>query len=349
MDHNFSMTAAEIFNFLNMSASMRSEYLKKLQLGYYYGPPDFPPQVYVELTSVCNLKCIYCGYPDMKRPHQLMDEDIAKKVIDECAEKGVWYLTFQNYGEPLLAADYVARMIAYAKAKGVPIVNTTSNMTIMTEEIMKKWIEAGLDSFHMSFDGATPEKYKEVRGAKYEKVLENIKLARRVRNEMGLNRPFMGVTLVRTDETDEQVEDFKQMIKEYVDSIDVRQMLLMSYRAESTKHYEDLSENLSKQYIRNNKFRIPCRQIGSKIIVASNGEVTPCCTDVDAELSVGNVKESSLEKMWKSDKFGRLFMLNRQQRWDELPQICKNCKDWDWGGPEIDWKDRDVRFMNCAE
>jgi len=291
----------------------------------------------------CNLKCTFCHYPDMQRPHEHIDRALARRVIDECADNGVWYLTFQFYGEPLLCPDLVAEMVAYAKERRIPTVSTTSNMTLMTEKIMRQWVEAGLDTLNISFDGSTPEKYKEIRGRDYHRVLERIRLARRVRDEMGLGRPFLSMTLVRTDETDAQLRAFHDEMASIVDALDIRSMMLFNYRAKATASYERSAEGWYVQ--RDFDKRIPCRQIGGKLIVTAQGETTVCCTDIDAELTLGNVKEKSLRAMWQADEFARLYMVHRQQRWGELPTICRNCKDWDWAGSQPDWETRDRRWQ----
>ncbi len=340
--HN-RIPSEQIYELLNFNKKDRDSYLKAFEAGYNLGPGKFPPQVFIELTSTCNLKCTFCHYPDMKRPNQEMDEKLAKKVIDECAANNVWYITFQFYGEPLLSADLLARMVKYAKNKGIPVVNTTSNMTILTEKKMKMWCDAGLDTLNISFEGVTKEKYEEVRGAKYEKVLNNIKLARKIRDEYGNGKPFLSLSLVRTDETIDQLADFKSKMSEWVDAFDIRSLMMFNYRTESTKKYEDAAPDW---YVtRDLERRIPCRQIGPKLIITSQGEATVCCTDIDGELSFGNVREKSIKEMWNSDEMARLYMVHRQQRWEDLPDICKDCKDWDWQGAMPDWEALDKRWQ----
>jgi radical SAM protein with 4Fe4S-binding SPASM domain len=336
-----------LWELLNVPAVGRADYLARFEAGYNFGPGAFPPQVFVELTSYCNLKCTFCHYPDMQRPHEHMDRALARRVIDECAAAGVWYLTFQFYGEPLLCPDLIAEMTRYAKDRGVPVVATTSNMTLMTEPIMRQWIEAGLDTLNVSFDGSTPEKYREIRGRDYHQVLERIRLARRVRDEAGRGRPFISMTLVRTDETDAQLQRFHDEMSAIVDALDIRSMMLFNYRAKDTAKYE---QSVQGWYVlRDFTKRIPCRQIGSKLIVTAQGDVTVCCTDIDAELSLGNVRQTSLRTMWQSDAFARLYMVHRQQRWGELPAICRDCKDWDWQGAQPDWEARDARWKGSRD
>jgi len=306
------MDSDTIFDLLNKKPKTRLEYIEKFEASYNFGPQDYPPQVYIELTSICNLNCSFCGYPSMQREKKLMDEDLAKRVIDQCAENGVWYLTFQFYGEPLTAPDYFARMIAYAKSKGIVNVNTTSNMLLMTPKIMKEWIDAGLDTLNISFDAAIPELYEKNRGARYEKVLNNIKEASKVIKEYGNDSTFTSLTHVITEETAQDIENFKELMAPYVKTFDIRRMLSFDNKAELSKNNTMPADN---------RKRIPCREIGPRFIITSNGECTICCSDVEAQLSIGNANNQSIKEIWNSDKMAKIFMLHRQQRWISNEQI----------------------------
>ena len=50
-----------------------------------YSYPDFPDQVYVELTNACNARCTICATPSMKRKRTIMSFDLFRKIVDECA------------------------------------------------------------------------------------------------------------------------------------------------------------------------------------------------------------------------------------------------------------------------
>lgn len=336
MNYNLNerLKTEDIYDILNKKPITRQDYIEKFEAAYNFGPQSFPPQVYIELTSICNLKCTFCGYPNMQRENKLMDKELAKKVIDECAENGVWYLTFQFYGEPTTIPNYFTEMIKYAKDKGIVNVNTTSNMTLMKPKIIKDWIDAGLDTLNISFDAAVPELYEKNRGYSYEKVLKNIIETSEIINDYGKGYPFTSMTLVVTDETYEQIEEFKKKMSPYVKTFDIRRMLAFDLKTGQKDLYVEQNKNKNK--------RIPCREVGPRFIVTSNGECTVCCSDVDAKLSIGNVKEKTIKEIYCGDAMAKIYMLHRQQRWSELPELCKGCKDYDWigGMPEPEAKDK---------
>src|ERR1051325_9247255 len=66
----------------------------------------FPPQLVVENTSYCNLKCIHCSHREMIRPQEHMDRALWDKIAEEVGREHpkceVWP-TF--YGEAFILGD----------------------------------------------------------------------------------------------------------------------------------------------------------------------------------------------------------------------------------------------------
>ncbi|MBE9529358.1 MAG: SPASM domain-containing protein [Proteobacteria bacterium] len=330
LDINGHIKAEAIHRLINLVPANRDEYLEKMEFCYNFGYTATPPQVFIELTSVCNLRCTICQYGDMKREMKKMDPTLARKAIDECAELGVYYVTFQFYGEPLTCPDFLIENIRYAKERGIPVVATVTNATLMTDDIMRGLVESGLDSLVFSFDGASAEKYKSIRNREHSDVAARIKSACRVRDSMNdIKQPFIGMTLVRTDEEEVAIDAFCNEWNDYVDHIDIRSMLLFHYRTKETASYED---SLDEWYItRDTDKRIPCRQLYQKLIVCSDGQVTPCCIDMDAALSVGNFRDKTLKELWQGEELANMRKLDRTGRFKEIP-LCADCKDFDFCG-----------------
>src|SRR6478736_111417 len=61
-----------------------------------------PDIVQIESTNLCNAKCVFCPRDEMHRRQGVMDLDLFKKIVDECAELGITHVRGQNYGDPLL-------------------------------------------------------------------------------------------------------------------------------------------------------------------------------------------------------------------------------------------------------
>ena len=163
----------------------------------------FPTNIDIEPTGLCNLKCVMCPQSFETMPadeSQMINMDLARKVIDEAAANGVYSIKFTWRGEPALHKGLVD-MVRYAKAKHVPEVQFTTNGTPYTGQKIRDLIEAGLDRIIFSMDGARKETAERIRvGLNYDKAVENIKTFHRLRTEMGRRKPFIRIHMVRMKE-----------------------------------------------------------------------------------------------------------------------------------------------------
>jgi uncharacterized Fe-S cluster-containing radical SAM superfamily enzyme len=106
----------------------------------------------------------------MTREDGFMDFELFKKVIDE--SPGLEHLCMHNWGEPLLHKD-IFRMIDYAKAAGIAWVVMNTNGTLLTDKMIQRIVESGLDIIRFSIDGSA-ETFKKIRGVELQKIETNI-------------------------------------------------------------------------------------------------------------------------------------------------------------------------------
>ncbi len=69
-----------------------------------------PNDIYIEITSKCNMDCVFCPYGVLKRPKQHMNDEYVLKILDELILlKSIGYdippVTFHCLGEPLLNSN----------------------------------------------------------------------------------------------------------------------------------------------------------------------------------------------------------------------------------------------------
>ena len=88
----------------------------------------FPPQIVIETTSVCNMRCAHCNHKIMQRPKFHMSDALYKKIIDNIAEVSphteVWP-TF--YGEAFTLGEKLFARLRYARDKGLSKLVLNSN------------------------------------------------------------------------------------------------------------------------------------------------------------------------------------------------------------------------------
>jgi hypothetical protein len=92
-------------------------------------------------------------------------------------------------------------MIAYANKKGVKT-RIHTNATLLSQELDREMIMAGLDLISFSFDGFTKEEYEKNRtGAEFEKSLANIIDFLKVKKDLDSKKPYTIIQVIQSGET----------------------------------------------------------------------------------------------------------------------------------------------------
>lgn len=118
--------------------------------------------------------------------------DAVKRIIDEGVSNNLYGVKFNIRGEPLLHPE-IHEFVKYAKQRGLIDVYFNSNAMLLTDDIARKLIDAGLDRLSISFEGITKDVYEKYRvGAKYETVLSNIEKIQSLKKNLELSIPKSG-------------------------------------------------------------------------------------------------------------------------------------------------------------
>ena len=140
-----------------------------------------------ETTRNCNLACIHCRASATTGPYSgELDTAEAFQLLDQIAEitKPIIILTG---GEPLLRDD-IFDIAAYGTQKGFRMV-MAPNGTLVTEDVAKKLVAAGIKRISISLDGATArshDSFRKVDGA-FEGAINAMKIARKVGLDFQVN------------------------------------------------------------------------------------------------------------------------------------------------------------------
>ncbi len=254
----------------------------------------------IEPTNTCNLRCTFCFVTEgMNREEGFMDFELFKKVIDE--SPGLEHLCMHNWGEPLLHKD-IFRMIDYAKAAGIAWVVMNTNGTLLTDKMIQRIIDSGLDIIRFSIDGSA-ETFKKIRGVELEKIENNII---KLKEAKELHRPDLGMGVVFTveEETQSDVDAYIRHWETIVDHVRVQPKLIRSPRTEVCP------EPFGKDY--------------GKLVVLWDGRVIPCCVDYNATLTLGNAWQSPVSELWQGSEIERL---REQHLKGNFPTACVDCNE----------------------
>jgi MoaA/NifB/PqqE/SkfB family radical SAM enzyme len=131
-----------------------------------------PRSIYIEPTSRCNELCQQCPRTLLSRED---DRDLSfekfRQIVDQFPV--LERVVLHGLGEPLLNKE-LPLMIRYLKDRGTYVL-FNSNGILLNEKRGQALIDAGLDEYRLSMDGATRETYAHVRGVDaFEKIWRNV-------------------------------------------------------------------------------------------------------------------------------------------------------------------------------
>ncbi len=121
-----------------------------------------PRLIFWEVTKGCNLRCIHCRATatELSSPTDLPTAR-GKEIIDQIAGLGNPILVLSG-GEPLYRAD-IFDLASYATSKGLRVALAT-NGTLVTKDVAKRIVEAGVKRVSISLDGADALTHDTFRG-----------------------------------------------------------------------------------------------------------------------------------------------------------------------------------------
>lgn len=140
-----------------------------------------------EITRNCNLSCAHCRAAATMGPYEgELDTETCLSLLDQIQEVGDPIIILTG-GEPLLRPD-IFEIARYGTDKGLRMV-MAPNGTLLTKDIAKKLVEAGIQRISISLDGSTKTSHDRFRGVEgaYEGALRGIQHAKDAGIEFQIN------------------------------------------------------------------------------------------------------------------------------------------------------------------
>lgn len=298
-------------------------------------PLSTPFVIFVDPADSCNFKCSFCPTGDIElmkkvgRPFKVMNFELYKKIIDDICEFGkpIKVLRLYKDGEPLLNKK-LPEMIKYAKDKGCcEKIDTTTNASLLTNEMSLKLIDAGLDRINISIEGINKEQYKSFSKVDidFEKLVENIKFFYENKKQCEVLVKINGDTL---NENEKQL--FLDIFGNHCDRIFIEH--IMSCWPEFDV----------KEVKVNNEFGIYGQEIKEVSVcpypfysfsINSDGTASTCFLDWSRKLIIGDTKNQSVKDIWFGDEIRKYYKMFLEGRRKEHP-VCRNCGQLTHGMPD---------------
>ena len=286
-------------------------------------PLATPFTIYIDPSSACNFKCNFCCHsmtPDHFRRSgfkpQIMDFKLFCNAIDQMRgfPDKIKMLSLFLVGEPLLNKR-LPDMIAYAKESMIAErIFLTTNGSLLTKQVNRALVDAGLDEILISVEALDTEKYREIASVNidYERFVDNI-------CELYENRRNckVFVKIVSTAINSEDVEKFHSLYDEICDLAYIETVMPVFDGVDYSNNKFPKTNKIGRQ------IEI-CTRPFFTMSIHPNGNVGCCIVDYSEEIVFGNVKEQSLVDIWNGIQFNDFRRTHLKMQRQSL-NICNNC------------------------
>lgn len=300
--------------------------------------PDYPLQLDFELNYSCNFTCINCTWNVESTSGKGKDtwfpfEEFCK-IIDDAVPKGLRSIRLNYINEPLMRRDIVD-FIRYARNAGILDIYFSTNGSLLTEQVSRDLIEAGLLRLQVSIDAATKETFDKIRqGGDFDVIHNNIETFLRVREELGASLPTIRVNFVKTPDNEHELDAFIGRWENKVDGIGIQDLVAIM--------------NIDKQESSAEERKaFKCVQPFNHLTIRYDGEILPCCSFFGAETPIAMLKSErelskvdnvglivkerrdfaktrTIDETWNSDEIKFLREIHLSGEYWRHP-VCKRC------------------------
>jgi MoaA/NifB/PqqE/SkfB family radical SAM enzyme len=255
-----------------------------------------------------------------------MDFALFEKILHDIKAMGrLKALKLFGYGESMTHPE-LGRMIRLAKALDVADrIELTSNASRLTEKMARELIEGPLDYLRVSIYALDQQAHEQFTGTKapIERIFENLRRLRQMRDAMGASRPYIYVKMFETISAEEEAH-FRALYKDIGDELTLEILHNMT-------GIDGVEARLGVQVPKYRPKKI-CPAPFYMSSVAANGDVTICCVDWSWSSKVGNLRHQSLHEIWYGAALQdiRRRLLTGQRR---TIKSCAHCT-WDHSHPD---------------
>lgn len=311
----------------------------------FYGrmKAEFPSQVIIDVTEVCNLACIHCPQPRFKRsPHysaSFLDAQLSAKAVDEVREYGqqaVQYLRYTADGEPLIHSG-IYEMLTYAVLNSGTTVTLTTNGTLLNGVRLEKLLATGVNVVDISIDAFTPETYARIRvNGNLEVTRANVLNLIRASKQSKFNLKVV-VSFIEQPQNAHEVQDFQAFWQDHgADYVVIRRFHsaagAIPEKAETMRHQKTAQE------------RYPCPYPWERIVLDPRGHLCFCPAGWAHEAEIADYRRVTIKEVWQGEFYRQLRQAHLSGDYTNQP-FCGQCPDWQ----ATRWPDEGRSYANMIE
>lgn len=279
-----------------------------------------PLNLNLETCTVCNSRCVFCGYSKCKRTFEVMELDLFSQIIDEYAKIGGSIGFSPLMSDPLMDPLILERIRLISK-KGLwtHMFTNAIGFNKFSDDEIKLFLS--LNHINISLSGPDSETYKSMYGVdKFEQVYMNII---RLHNLRKLYNSSTRIALhFRIVDIDRFLKsDFVRKLQNLGFSCNNYTNTFTTFGGVVSQ--SDVPDGVKVIVNDNSNVCDDCLIPQAEMTIVPNGDVVACgCFDTNGATIVANIKKQSIINAWQSKKYN-YFRTGFSRRAPE--SICLNC------------------------
>jgi MoaA/NifB/PqqE/SkfB family radical SAM enzyme len=285
---------------------------------------DFPLHINLELTNDCNLSCCVCPRKNMQRRVSYLSKDLFLKVLAELSRYRGRSFWLHLFGEPLLHPELIWMVRLLKEKCHGSEVNLSTNCLLLDNDLSSRLLGSGLDKIRLCIDTINPDIYKEGRSNNnFITARDNIAAFLEIKRKATQRRPRAEIQFLDIGNDKNCLKGFIDYWKPFMSSGDKVHVQKFTTFANTVfapdGHFRE--RKYPRSYFRK---RLPCIRLWRDISIYCNGDATACCYDVNGELSIGNVNNSSIKDIWNSRNLCKIRDSHLKRDFRDLGP-CSRC------------------------
>jgi MoaA/NifB/PqqE/SkfB family radical SAM enzyme len=323
----------------HMLGKLSRERENELRLAEYRARDFLPPNLYVQISNHCNLRCAMCGHKNALKDDAHMDAAVFRRVLDEAQTHKIENLVFAAaFGETLLhpqAIDFLRE----AKDRGFKITVATNGNFLNAMQI-EELAALNLNCIQYSFFGYDKPTYEKTYiGGDFEKASQNLRLLKAAIVKAGGQTTFMvnGINIKNDHERTEKTRAF--LLSLGVEENEIRLSMPNNFAGRiSPGSFSSKIDGKSFKTV-DELPRYICPQLLSTPGVMADGRVTACgCLDNNGSLAIGDIRKNSLAEIRLGDRYQSMIRAFVEDDLSAFP-MCAKC-DIPYGNQDGSFNER---------
>jgi MoaA/NifB/PqqE/SkfB family radical SAM enzyme len=312
--------------------------------GWMEGNETYPIYVEISPSRACNHRCAFCGLDFMQHAAKKLETAMLKERLAEMGRLGVKSVMYCGEGEPFMHRD-IAEIVTHTKKVAGIDVGITTNGVLLTPALAEE-ILGSVEWIKVSINGGSSGTYAKIHNTKeadFDKVIANMKEARRIKDAAG-HKCALGMQMLLLPENKLEAETLAKIARDIgMDYLVIKpysqhpQSDTEIYRDINYDDYMYLSEELAKY--NNDSFSVvfrinsikkhdlgvkgysKCLALPFMSYIDADGAVWGCLDfQADQRFYYGNIYDNSFQQIWEGEP------RKKSMKWVETEMKLGGCR-----------------------